>query len=215
VIARALMLLACALAATGCIETRFESPPGDNIETCDARWKGLWTGEDIRSSQDATAFFVDDECRFEVLDQPERGGPIKRLRVPVNFVHADRNDYLVVADTGLKGLVELKAPYGVAPAPEKSFFFARYSAHGERIDIYKVDDKRVAKQIIDGKIDGTVSQTANELHVYVRGDRARTLEILRHGGIFVDKSDMVLHRVNQTVDEFERTMLARQKNAKP
>jgi len=212
---RALAALAFALAATGCVETRFESPPGDNIETCDARWKGLWTGEDIKSSQDATAFYVDDACRFEVLEEPERGGPIKHLRVPVNFVHADHNDYLVVADTGLKGLVELKAPYGVSPAPEKAFFFARYAARSDRIDVYKVDDKRVAKLIIDGKLDGTVSQTANELHVFVRGDRARTLDVLRHGGIFVDKSDLVLHRVNQSVEEFEREMLARQKNAKP
>ena len=31
----------------GCTETRFESPLGDNIETCDTRWKGLWTVDKI------------------------------------------------------------------------------------------------------------------------------------------------------------------------
>ena len=34
------------LTLAGCVETRFESPLGDNIETCDAGWKGLWVSAD-------------------------------------------------------------------------------------------------------------------------------------------------------------------------
>ena len=48
---RVMLIGACLLLVlllAGCVETRFESPPGDNIETCDARWKGLWIGADAK-----------------------------------------------------------------------------------------------------------------------------------------------------------------------
>ena len=98
----------------GCVETRFESPLGDNIETCDVKWKGLWGDPD--SATEPGAIYVDDECRFIVLDQPERGTPLKQIHVPMNFVHADGKDYLVVPDSALRGLVDLKQPHGVDPA---------------------------------------------------------------------------------------------------
>src|SRR5271154_4045044 len=102
---------ACCLLGA-CTETRFESPPGDNIETCDASWKGLWNGDDAKPSDaTATVFFVDEGCRFTVLEQTEKGGPFKEIRVPVNYVHADGKNYIVVADNALKGLVELKPVY--------------------------------------------------------------------------------------------------------
>jgi len=42
-------LIACT-ALSACVETRFESPLGDNIETCDTAWKGVWLepGDDGR-----------------------------------------------------------------------------------------------------------------------------------------------------------------------
>ena len=118
----AALMLAGAVALGGCTETRFAAPLGDNIETCDTRWKGLWLdADDSATPQGASGLFVDAGCQVEVLDQPEPGGPIKRLHVPVNFVHDRGNDYLVVSDAQLKGLVELPAPHAVSPAPEKSF----------------------------------------------------------------------------------------------
>ena len=70
-----IIALAVGIAALcGCTETRFESPLGDNIETCDTRWKGLWT-VDKTTKDDAGAFWIDNECRFTVLDQPVRGAP--------------------------------------------------------------------------------------------------------------------------------------------
>jgi hypothetical protein len=201
---------------SACTETRFESPPGDNIETCDAHWKGVWNGEDAKPSDaTATLFFVDEGCRFTVLEQTEKGGPFKQIHVPVNYVHADGKNYLVVADNALKGLVELKPIYGVDPVPEKTFFFARYEAHADRIDVYSVDDKRVANQVIDGKLDGTVSRTSNELHVFVHGDRARTLEILRHGSIFQDKSNLQLVRIKQSAEDYQRLLIESQRKKKP
>ena len=194
----------------GCVETRFESPLGDNIETCDIHWKGLWA--DPESKAEASAIYVDDECHFMVLDQPEKSGPIKRIHVPMNYVHADGKDYIVVADSSLKGLVELKPPYGVDPVPEKAFFFARYQIRGDRLEVSQVDSERVAKLVIDGKIDGSVSKTGSDLHVFVRGSRTRMLEIVRTQSIFQDKSQTKLVRRKQTVDEFEQSVIHAQRN---
>jgi len=194
----------------GCVETRFESPLGDNIETCDTHWKGLWI-VDKTTKDDAGAFWVDNECRFTVLDQPERGAPFKQIHVPVNYVHDKGKDYLVIADVALKGLVELKAPYAIDPVPQKSFFFARYDVHGNnRIELRDIDSEASAKLVIEGKLQGTVSKTANELHVYVRGDRAAMLEIVRRNAIFSGKPTLVLNRANQTPSEYEQSVIQAQ-----
>ena len=204
---RLLFALAC-LVLGGCIETRFESPLGDHIETCDARWKGLWTGadSDLDLGRDVTAFHINEDCEFSVLDQPEPNGALKRIRVPLNYVHVDGRDYLVIADTALAGLVKLEPPHGIDPAPQKSFFFARYRVRGERIELYPVDDEAVARLVIDGKLEGTVDKTRNELRVYVRGSRAQMLALVREHAIFKDKPTLELVRRHEDVAAFERSL---------
>jgi hypothetical protein len=196
----------------GCVETRFESPLGDNIETCDEHWKGLWGDPD--SGDDPGAIYVDDECHFIVLDQPERGGPLKQIHVPMNFVHVDGKDYLVVTDVAMRDLVELKSPHGIDPVPEKSYFFARYRIRGDRVEMNQVDTEQVAKLVIDGKLDGTVDKVGSDLHVFVRGNRARMLEIVRTQPIFETKEPTVLVRRKQTLEEFEKALLEAQHKKK-
>ena len=204
-----MLIVFALLASAGCVETRFESPIGDNIETCDAGWKGLWIGVDDRKDQakDATAFYVNDECQFIVIDRPEKNGALKQIHVPVNYVHADRNSYIVVTDTAIRGLVELKPPHGVTPVPEKSFFYARYRLRGDRIELYPVDSARVAKLVLDGKVDGTVDKVGTELHVYVRGSRSQMLDVVRKLSIFDEKNAIVLARSRLTLDQYEKSML--------
>ena len=203
--------IACAvLMLAGCVETRFESPIGDNIETCDAGWKGLWvdadaSNRDLPDKSDA-AFYVNDACEFIVLDQPEAKGPLKQIHVPINYVHADGRDYVVIADNAIKGLADVKPPHGVTPVPEKSFYFARYKLRGDRLELYQVDSERIAKLVIDGKLDGTVDKRQNELHVYVHGTRAQMLEIVHAQPIFADKP-FKLVRSRQTLEQYEKSML--------
>ena len=204
-----------ALALAGCNETRFEAPLGDNIETCDVAWKGLWVPDEERKDEAAdAAFFVDHECRFHVLDQPERGAPFKQVHIPVNFVHDGGNHYVVVSDAQLKGLVKLEAPYAVEPAPEKSFFFARYRQRGDHLELFEVDSERVARLILDAKIEGTISKTATELHVYVRGNRQQMLEIVRNNAIFSSKP-MKLRRSEQSVESLEKELIQAQRKEQP
>lgn len=214
-ITRLLFTALAALVLAGCNETRFEAPLGDNIETCDVAWKGLWVPDEERKDEAAdAAFFVDHECRFHVLDQPERGAPFKQVHIPVNFVHDGGNHYVVVSDAQLKGLVKLDAPYGVEPAPEKSFFFARYRQRGEHLELFEVDSERVARLILDAKIEGTISKTATELHVYVRGNRQQMLEIVRNNAIFSSKP-MKLRRSDQSVESLEKALIQAQRKEQP
>ena len=206
---------ATCLLLAGCTETRFESPLGDNIESCDVHWKGLWLAQDGEARERGEgAFLVDDECRFQMLDQTEPGTPFKRIHVPLNFVHDGGNDYLVIADVQLKGLVTLPAPYAISPTPEKSIFFARDRLRGERLEVHDVDSERIAKLILDAKLEGTIAKSATELHVYVRGNRQQMLEIVRTQPLFADKATVFL-RSEQSVEAYEKSLLARQRKEKP
>ncbi|TCO40802.1 hypothetical protein EV148_104164 [Dokdonella fugitiva] len=203
-------VLACALIGA-CVETRFESPLGDNIETCDTAWKGLWfeEGDDLRRTdgeRHLTGFAVDEACAFTLIEQPEAGGPFKRTRVPINYVHVRGDDYVVVSDAALRGLVDLKAPYDIDPPPQKSFFFARYRVRGNRLELRKVDDAKVAKLVIDGSLDGTVQKGRNELHVYVRGGRQQMLDLVRKHDLFESKPSLVFVRSREDLQDVERRL---------
>jgi len=203
-------LLACT-ALSACVETRFESPLGDNIETCDTAWKGVWLepgddGRRVDGEHHLSGFAVDDACAFTVIEQPEGGGPLKRTRVPINFVHAHGADYVVVSDAALHGLVDLKPPYDIEPAPQKSFFFAKYRVRGDKLEISKVDDAKSAKLVIDGKLDGTVQKSRNELHVYVRGGRQQMLDLVRRNDLFESKPSMVFQRSRRDLEDIERSL---------
>ncbi len=196
-----------ALVLGGCIETRFESMPGGSVETCDARWQGLWVGTDHPAADpngETTAFQVDRNCGFTVIDQPEPGGVFKRVRVPMNYVHADGNDYLVVADRAIGELVKLPPPHGIDPLPRQSFFFARYRMRGNHVEIFQVDSAEVARRVIDGALEGSVDKTANDLHVYVRGNSAQMLELIRGKSIFEAKATLQLERSDLDIDAWER-----------
>ena len=203
-------LLACSM-LTACVETRFESPLGDNIETCDTAWKGFWleAGDDGRRTDGEhhlTGFAVDDACAFTLVEQPEAGGPLKRTRVPINFVHAHGDAYVVVSDAALRGLVDLDPPFDIDPPPQKSFFFAKYRVRGDRLEVRKVDSAKAAKLVVDGKLDGTVRKGRNDLHVYVRGGRQQMLDLVRGNDLFESKPSLVFTRSRQELQDFERAL---------
>ena len=214
-----LLLLGCALLALGaCSETRFESPPGDAIESCDARWKGLWvdaSADAASAEEDELAFLVDPECRLHMIGRPEKDGPPKLIHVPVNFVHDGDNDYLVIADNQLAGIVELDAVHGIDPAPAKSFFLARYRIDGDRLAISGIDSRKTAHLVVDNVLDGTIDRRKNELHVYVRGDPAAILDILRTQDLFESKPGAEVRRVPLSLEEYEKRRSASRKSREP
>ncbi|MBZ0222082.1 MAG: hypothetical protein K8F35_03550 [Dokdonella sp.] len=205
-----LALLACSLLG-GCIETRFESPLGDNIETCDTAWKGLWFAEDddgerADGEKHVMGLNVDEACALTLFEQPEGGGPLEHTRIPINFVHANGNDYVVVADSALRALGNIPPPYDIDPTPAKSYFFAKYRIRGDRLELRNVDSTKAARLVIDGKLDGTVAKGRNELHVYIRGGRQQMLDAVRRNDLFETKAMNVFKRSRQSLQDFERSL---------
>ncbi len=214
-----LIAAACVLLLlAACTETRFESPPGDHIEACDAGWKGLWvdaSGKASADEPDELAFLVDSECRFQLIERPEKDGPPKLIHIPLNFVHDRGKHYLVVADDQLAGVVELDPVHRVKPAPAKSFFISRYQLGKDRLKIFEIDSTRAAHLVLDKVLDGTVDSGNNELHVFVKGDRARVLEILRRQDLFNAKPDADVRRIKSSLEDYERKRTAMRKGSKP
>ncbi len=195
---------------SACSSTRFESPLGDALDTCDPRWQGLWIEREDDGEDGEAAFQVDAQCRLFVLDQEDKGGPIKSAHVPVNFTEVAGKDYLVVSDKAVLPVFEPGPVSGVKEQPEKTFFFIRYRVRGDRIELFDIDDERVAHLIVDDKLEGTIAKSENELHNFVRGDRARMVEIVRKHDLF-EKDASVLVRSRLTLEEFERRLIERQR----
>jgi hypothetical protein len=193
-----------AIVLGGCVETRFESPLGGRQESCDARWKGLWIGPD--PADQSAAVFVDGACHVFVIDKPAPDKPVRRVELPVRYRHVEGRDYLSVEAAAFKELADLDPPYAIEPAPAHAYFFARYAISGDRLEIDMVNSKRVAQLVIDDKIDGTVGKSTNGLHVFVRGDPARMLEIVRNEPIFDGVTPTILVRSKQSADAFERNL---------
>ncbi len=204
------LLVLIALLFSGCVETRFESPLGNDIKACDPRVKGLWVDPDdpLHAS---SAVFVDDKCRVQILVQTEPATPLRQVHLPVNFVHLDKQDYLVVADAELANVTDVPPVFGIDPVPKRSFFFVRYRVRGSRLELTPVNTAALAKLVIDGKLDGTVSSTNHELHVFIRGDRDRMLDVVRQQPVFKNSEPLVAERRDQGIADYERDVLAKQR----
>ena len=202
---RTLALLALIGLLGGCVETRFESPPGERIERCDAAWKGVWLDRSDESK--ASGLQVDANCASTLLTQLEPGGPLRPVPVPLNFVEHRGQRYVVIADASLQDLVSLPPVHGIDPVPARSFYIARYRLRGDRLDIHKVDDRAAARMVIDGLLEGTVSSTLNELHVYLRGTRADVLRIVGTAGLFEREPSIRLERSRKSLAEIEAELI--------
>ncbi|MEZ5461505.1 hypothetical protein [Dokdonella sp.] len=206
------------LVLSACTETRFESPPGDKIEACDPGWKGFWVDASENANRDDAenaAFLVDQECRFLLLERPEKDGPLKQIHIPLNFVHDRGKHYLVIADNQLAGVVDVGPIHRMKPAPAKAFFIARYELNGDKLSLFDIDTTRVAHLVVDDAIDGTVDSGDRELHVFVKGDRSQILEILRKHDLFDAEAEAVARRSTQSLDEYEASYSARRERSKP
>ena len=204
------VLMVALLGLGACTSTRFESPLGDQLDTCDPRWQGLWVEREDDGEDGEAAIQVDAQCRLFVLDQADKGGPVKAAHVPVNFAKVGGKEYLVVSDKAVLPVFEPGPVFGVKEQPEKTFYFVRYRVRGDRIELYDVDDERVAHLIVDDEVEGTISKTDNEMHNYVRGDRSRMVEIVRKHDLF-ERKPSVLVRSPMTLEEYERALIERQR----
>ncbi|MGA8278712.1 MAG: hypothetical protein WB784_11035 [Rhodanobacteraceae bacterium] len=188
-----------ALAASACEETRFATPPGTDLADCDPAWKGLWLGDDT-SDERPEGIYVDAQCRLSVIETESPGATPKRTPIALRYATIAGKRYVVAAQSALKPLFDLPPPYAIDPPPGDAYFLARYRVSADRIELFRVDNAKVAKLVIDGKLDGTVSKTDNELHVFVRTNAAGLVDLLRRENIFTDTPGIVALRSHLDID---------------
>ncbi|MBS0591069.1 MAG: hypothetical protein JSR65_10590 [Proteobacteria bacterium] len=191
----------------GCNETRFESPIGMQSNPCDPRWKGLWVGPDPDDRD--TALYVDSDCRLSVLDVATEEKSARRVELRVEFAHVDDRDYLIVDDASLRDLFTFKPPFAIDPPPPHTYSYVRYRIDGDTLNFDLVDSERVAQLVIDGTLQGTVSKTSGELHVFVQGDAGKMLDTIRTQPVFGEGArahSTRLVRSSLTLREFERQL---------
>jgi len=68
---------------------------------------------------------------------------------------------------------------------------------------------------VDNVLDGTIDRRKNELHVYVRGDPAAILDILRTQDLFESKPGAEVRRVPLSLEEYEKRRSASRKSREP
>ncbi|MGA9422287.1 MAG: hypothetical protein WBW61_07975 [Rhodanobacteraceae bacterium] len=188
-----------ALTAGACEETRFATPPGADLADCDPAWKGLWLADDA-SDDRPEGIQVDAQCRLSVIETESPGAVPKRTPIALRYAAIAGRKYVVASQSALKPLFDLPPPYAIDPPPMDAYFLARYRVSADRIELFRVDNAKVAKLVIDGKLDGTVSKTDNELHVFVRTNAAGLVDLLKRENIFTDTPGIVALRSHLDID---------------
>jgi hypothetical protein len=190
--------------ACGCVETRFEAPLGGDASNCDTRWKGLWSSAD--PGDRSAAIHVDAQCRMIMIDQPDPHRPPRRIDLPVRYAHVGDRDYLSIEAAALKPLVDVPPVHGIHPPPAHAWYFARYTIDGDRLELDPVDSERLGQLVLAGKLNGTVSKTTNELHVFVQGDTSRMRDLVRNQPVFDASKATRLVRLSASIADFERQL---------
>ncbi|HNR91130.1 MAG TPA: hypothetical protein PKO41_01775 [Dokdonella sp.] len=191
------------LVLAGCVETRFESLPGDQVERCDARWVGNWrfvSSEDKREAADDAVFIaIGAGCRdIRVF---EKGKQDDDLTADLHFARVDRMRILAVQ------LIEQKDKGKAKGEWDGGYHYFRYDTRANRIDMYAVDHDRVAHLLIDGKLRGRVEMVSQRPGVhrqshgrsqenFVAGDASAMVEVVRKPGIFEKRPSNSLIRVD-------------------
>ena len=154
--------------------------------------RGLWFPRAEPNSD--SAFYIDDACRFVMIEVPKNGGPTKRTTHIPELCARRRQGLSRDRRRCLEGGGRHQTGLWRRSRSQAAFYYARYVADKTNIDVYPVDSQARRHPHHRPKIDGTVSKTTNELHVFVSGDAAHMLEILRGDSIFADKPKIELVR---------------------
>ena len=197
----AILLLTSALA--GCVSTIFESPPGDATTSCDARWVGNWevhAADPKTESDDKISLRVAPECKSLVI--------IENGTVQHDLDHA----ILIFASMRNSNIAALKLSAETADANAKTsdwetgYRYFSYAASEKEIRLRQVDDERIAKLLIEGKLLGRTERISRypgarqpedqgTLHNFVAGPAQEMLRALESYPLFSDKGAIILKRI--------------------
>ena len=197
----AALILTSALA--GCVSTIFESPPGDTTTSCDARWVGNWevhAADPKTESDDKVTLRVAPEC--ESLVVVENGTVQHDLDHAILIFTAIRNSNIAA----LKQSQETKDTNAKTSDWETGYRYFSYTANEKEIRLQQVDDERIAKLLIEGKLLGRTERISRypgarqpedqgTLHNFVAGPPKEMLRALESYPLFSDKGAIILKRI--------------------
>ncbi|MGH8123248.1 MAG: hypothetical protein ACREPT_10815 [Rudaea sp.] len=212
-----------AIALAGCVSTIFESPPGTAASACDPRWVGNW---DVQMANPKAQ--GDDKLVLRV------GAQCKTLSVVENGNEQRDLDHAVLAFASIRGnrIAAFKLDpdsNGTKSKPaewETGYHYFSYVANDGQIRLRQVDDERIAKLLIDGKLSGRTekitrypgaSQPAESgtLHNFVAGTPQEMVHALATYPLFSDKSAIILKRIAAAPIEANPPAKALQKPVQP
>lgn len=215
-----LLLPLCAALLGGCVETVFESTAGTDVKACDPQFVGNWHVLPTDGSSKDKALFVVVDAGCKALHFIEGGKEDADMakQTHVSFAKVgDRSVLMAKVDTDAKG-PDAKWSDG--------YHYFLYERRGDEIRLRPVDDKQVARLIIDGKLFGRVEKISRRpgetnpnrdddrrasLHNYVAGkpdDMARAVGL---DGVFAAEASHVLKSASRA----EMSKAAKEAKAKP
>lgn len=196
----AVVVLAVCLLA-GCEQTRFESLPGEQIESCDPRWVGNWRFVSFEDDDedDVVHVSINADCTevrtIEEGKQEDLGATLRFARVGNLAIIATMLD----EDSPKADGDEAKRPPG--------YHYFRYQVRRDRITLYDVDHRRVAHWLIDGKLRGSTEFTSGQpggrrlrhgetLDNFITGDAQAMASAARLHSLFKRRPYIALIRVD-------------------
>jgi hypothetical protein len=191
-----LVVLVAMLVLTGCQRTLFSQPPAAEAR-CEAALQGRWVSVTERGEPDGEiAATVDADCRLSVVEsRPE--GP--RAWPPVT-----------VASGRVAGreLVWLDAPainraFEISPGPldrDGAVYVFAYTLKRDRLDLLPPAHRRLARRVVDGKLDGAVLVDGSDITVRVDGDADALASLWRDRRSFQRTEPLRFRRAQQGVD---------------
>ena len=187
----------------GCVSTIFESPPGEATTSCDARWVGNWEVHALdpkSESDDKVTLRVAPECKSLVI--VENGTVQHDLDHAILVFASIRNSNIAA----LKQSPETKDTKAKTSDWETGFRYFSYTANEKEIRLQQVDDERIAKLLIEGKLLGRIERISRypgarqpedqgTLHNFVAGPPKEMLRALESYPLFSDKGAIILKRI--------------------
>ncbi|MBE2210444.1 MAG: hypothetical protein IAE66_02460 [Xanthomonadaceae bacterium] len=198
--ARFALMLSCCSLLSACGMAVFESPPGQQLAGCDARFVGHWRLVTPEDHGDTRLLYVSigPECSsYEVGGKKLYQAPGKQVS-PV-FARVDDQSILALP------LASTQPAGEDAPRWERGgYLYFAYRQQGDRLHLYPVLDKTVARLIIDDAMPGRVNvvtgvppEEYEPLSVFAIGAPERMADIVQRPDLF-HKEPMTLVPVAAT-----------------
>jgi hypothetical protein len=168
------LLLGVMLAMTGCQRTLFSTAPTASTG-CDAALQGRWVSVDNKGKPDGEiAATLGSDCQLSVIEhRPE--GPRAWPAVAVASGRVGGRELVWLDAAGINRAFEIN------PGPldrEGTVYVFAYTLRRDRLDLLPPDHRRLARQVIDGKLDGAALVDGSDITVRVDGDLSEVANLI-------------------------------------